>query len=827
MPVWPIRQSCDRAVCIFECFKECEGLVQQGNLILRVFFFFSMSSESHKPGAFKHINKKHKSGRHRKKGTVDQATRGRQDVKTLSKRVRRLQSKLDRRNQAKQIRDNRRNAVLAEKRSFGGIDQPPVLTTVISFVPSFPPEELVGLCCSCDETSIRSFSSKGSVNYLSCGRFKCRYGFTCPNLNRMDDILHSVAGSDVVAFIWPLSGEITTDNETLMSMLLSYGIPATLHFIPGIATISAQKQKEAARKNVQKLIDRWSFHNEKLLHCDNNSDGLNALRTISTMKKKSTILQKRHSHVFVEKAECCDIDGGQCTLKVSGYVRGPFFNVNGLVHIRGCGDFQLSQINIDSDPRPLNLNKKRQLGGMDESPESVLRPDPTLQSSLQSEMVPDPMEGEQTLLEDHELPSDIFEAKKITKKVPTGTSEYQAAWIINEENTAEGSGSSEEEDEESCDDEKNVGDTECAMEEEKSEDGEERCETMTVGSEMDTMGDVEDEEFDMDEVAKYRKERENMQFPDEIDTPIDVPARIRFQKYRALKSFRTSPWDPLENLPISYARIFKFANYSLSKKNALSSLKDENEYCAPHGAFVTLCIAKVPLEPARECCNESPIVVYGLLPHEQKMSVLNMVLRKHPSCKMPIINKQKLIFYVGYRCFEAQPVFSQHTNGDKFKMERFMPSDGAFVASVFAPIMFPPATVLVFRDDMKGHKHLVATGGVLNSDPDRIVLKRVVLSGHPFKIQRRHAVVRYMFFNREDIEWFKPVELHTPRGRRGHIREALGTHGHMKCTFDQQLNAMDSVMMNLYKRVFPKWTYKPEVLLRTATSNDKNEQMEV
>ena len=36
----------------------------------------------------------------------------------------------------------------------------------------------------------------------------------------------------------------------------------------------------------------------------------------------------------------------------------------------------------------------------------------------------------------------------------------------------------------------------------------------------------------------------------------------------------------------------------------------------------------------------------------------------------------------------------------------------------------------------------------------------------------------------------------------------------MKVIFDGQLKAQDTVCMNLYKRLFPKWTYDPNIDVR-------------
>jgi pre-rRNA-processing protein TSR1 len=105
---------------------------------------------------------------------------------------------------------------------------------------------------------------------------------------------------------------------------------------------------------------------------------------------------------------------------------------------------------------------------------------------------------------------------------------------------------------------------------------------------------------------EYLKQRSDefeghKEFPDEIDTPMHMPARERFARYRGLQSFRTSPWDPYENLPMDYSRIFQFENYLRTKSRVVGQAIVGK---VKPGSRITLWIQNVPKGAyGKYCCK--------------------------------------------------------------------------------------------------------------------------------------------------------------------------------------------------------------------------------
>ena len=63
-----------------------------------------------------------------------------------------------------------------------------------------------------------------------------------------------------------------------------------------------------------------------------------------------------------------------------------------------------------------------------------------------------------------------------------------------------------------------------------------------------------------------------------------------------------------------------------------------------------------------------PLTLVGLLPSEQKMSVLHFTVRRHAAYTEPVKSKERLLIQCGFRRFTCNPIFSDHSNLDKHKV---------------------------------------------------------------------------------------------------------------------------------------------------------------
>lgn len=290
------------------------------------------------------------------------------------------------------------------------------------------------------------------------------------------------------------------------------------------------------------------------------------------------------------------------------------------------------------------------------------------------------MDAEQTWPTEEEIAQAQAETKKmkLIKRVPKGMSDYQACWIPDVEekecdsdsDDEEGSGS-DSDDFMSCNSEADSAD-----EFDKGADDDVEVESVAM-SEAQVNDDKYDLDMDLQEERetweKIKEARTDQLWPDEIDTPLNIPARARFQKYRGLESFRTSPWDVKENLPIDYARIYQFQNFDRTKRRILNDYKEREDLVdVTPSNYITIHVANVPLRQYQQWqatqADRPVLIVYGLLPHEHQMSVVNVVLKRTSESNIPIKSKERLIIQCGYRRFIVNPIFSQHTNSDRHKV---------------------------------------------------------------------------------------------------------------------------------------------------------------
>ncbi|CAO3644260.1 unnamed protein product [Mucor hiemalis] len=759
----------------------------------------------HRAGNSHQSNKPFKS-RHATKGALREVSKGKINC-TSVKQANALKpvSKNDRRHAAKVLQQKKREDITRISRIFEGRQGAPKIVPVLALCPDSQVESAIeSLYTSLGQTMPSHAKEEATV--LNVERFKQKIQLV-PLKRNFIDVIDAFKVADFGILLLSADVEVDQFGINCLLAILNQGLVNVVPVVQGIDNI-APKLRTSTKKSLLAFVQQFVPEQEHLFSLDNDNECMNALRYITSQRPKPMSWRDNHPYMLADSVEFDPTSAETGVLKVTGYARGNPFNANRLVHLQNFGDFQIQQITDASISH----------GDMEEDITVIDTPNPQEQDDLIAENEPDFMDNEQTWPTEEELAEadarvrrmrNLDGEEQLKKRVPKGTSSYQAAWIFDDED-AEYSEEEEEDDnmmmEDDEDDDDIVKPASSAFPDEDEDDYEE-----IEMEEKDTYKDEFDAEEEARQYEEYLKQRQtefenHNDFPDEIDTPMHVTARERFARYRGLQSFRTSPWDPYENLPTDFARIFRFENFGRTKMRVINQAIVGN---VKPGRRITVWISNVPIQAFESYDKTRPFILFGLLQYEHKMSLINLQVQRDNAYEETVKSKDPMVMHMGFRRYNVKPIYSQNTNkgtNHVHKFERFMKMGRSYVATIYGPVVFGKMPVMFYKEtDNVNEPILVSSGTFMDVDTKRIVAKRIVLSGHPFKCHKKSAVIRFMFFNVEDIYWFKPVQLTTKYGRVGHISESLGTHGYMKCIFDGTLTQQDTIMMCLYKRIFPKW----------------------
>jgi pre-rRNA-processing protein TSR1 len=654
--------------------------------------------------------------------------------------------------------------------------------------------------------------------------------------------------ADFVVFILSAHEEVDAEGELILKSVESQGISNTFTVVQGLDKVEPAKARPSVVSSLKSYITHWLPSTERVYSLDNRQEGANLVRSLCTTTTKGVRWRDQRSYMFIEDiawpgGKSAVSEDGTGDVVITGVVRGLGLKADRLVQVGDWGDFQVDKI-VAAPLESRKKNKEEEMAVDTEGDDTLERPtedQDDLADLAPEETIMDdvtnyatsiaPSERKGVLLDDHHYFSDeedeVAPAKQ--RRLPKGTSNYQAAWYLDD--MSDSGSDLEDFDMDVDEDNQSLPAHPADGVEGMDVDGK----AMTEGgpseypqSEMFLDPSPEDEIAQIEEYRRSRKteEDEDLEFPDEIELHPNVNARERLIRYRGLKSLKNSNWETEEDRPYEPEEWQRLLDISDYKRTATKFMREAWAGGVKPGTRVSVHIRGVPLQ--FQDMQSRPMALFSLLRHEHKRTACNYSILLSSEHESPIKSKTEMIVQCGPRRIVINPVsYHEHvlhnsiltvpqlfshagnTPNNVHKFSRFLHPGQSAIASFIGPLTWGNVPLLYFTRNTPSPDHpsslrLIATGTSLPPSTNRIIAKRIILTGHPYKINKRVVTVRYMFFNDGDVKWFKSLPLWTKRGRSGFIKESLGTHGYFKATFDGKISPMDAVAVSLYKRVWPR-----------------------
>ncbi len=260
------------------------------------------------------------------------------------------------------------------------------------------------------------------------------------------------------------------------------------------------------------------------------------------------------------------------------------------------------------------------------------------------------------------------------------------------------------------------------------------------------------------------------------------------------------------------AQIQKQLNINKAEFELLDESQRVNVEGFRAGMYAKIVIEGVTSEFVTKFNPRMPIIVGGLSATEDRFGFVQVRIKRHRWHKKILKTNDPLIFSMGWRRFQTMPVYSISDSRVRNRMLKYTPEHMHCFATFFGPLIAPNTGFSCYQSFSSKNPgfRIAATGTVLNVDEATEIVKKLKLTGTPYKIFKNTAFIKDMFTTAVEIAKFEGASIKTVSGVRGQIKKALSKpEGHFRATFEDKILMSDIVFLRAWYPVRPHRFYNP------------------
>ena len=304
-----------------------------------------------------------------------------------------------------------------------------------------------------------------------------------------------------------------------------------------------------------------------------------------------------------------------------------------------------------------------------------------------------------------------------------------------------------------------------------------------------------------------RKEELKLRFEEEDREGFGKQAERGIDDGSAKEQFGEDDWYDAQKADIQEQLTINRAEFESLDPNSRVRVEGHKA-----GTYARIVLERVPYEFTATFNPRYPVIIGGLAPTEDRFGFVQVRIKRHRWHKKILKTNDPLIFSMGWRRFQTLPIYSISDSRTRNRMLKYTPEHMHCFGTFYGPLIAPNSgfcCVQSFSNKNPAFR-IAATGVVLNVDESTEIVKKLKLTGHPYKIFKNTAFIRDMFSTSLEIAKFEGAAIRTVSGIRGQIKRALAKpEGHFRATFEDKLLMSDIVFLRAWYPIKPHRFYNP------------------